>query len=110
MIKMLLATVVLLDLGSGWGSRQTDCSIDATWTADRESNYLYAVCDDGSPIPLPTTPVRETRIVIEEVLVTDGADPIERQNCSLVSDRTLGTEREITVICGIPLFANGYER
>lgn len=110
MTNLLLATIVVLDLGSGWGSRFTDCTITtATWTAARDGNYLYGVCTDGEVINLPTAPERETPIALDELIVSDGADAIERQGCSLVSDRTFGGEREITVVCGAPVFGDGYE-
>lgn len=106
--SVMLATIMVFDYGTGWGSRLTGCDLSfASWSAVTESSYLYATCSDGEVINLPTEPTREA-LRIEEIIVTDGADSIERQNCGLVSDVTLQGQRTVTVSCGGPLFGNGF--
>lgn len=106
--KLMLATVIVLDYGTGWGSRMTECDLNfVSWSAVKDESYLYATCSDGEVINLPTEPTREA-LSIDEIIVTDGADPIERQNCGLVSDRIQSGSRVVTVSCGVGVFRDGF--
>jgi hypothetical protein len=106
----MLTAVLVLDYGAGWGSSFTGCAVDfASFTAVRDSSYLYARCDDGEVVDLPNVPEREA-LSLDEIVVSDGADSIERQGCGLVSDRTQSGQRSIVVSCGHEVFRNGFGR
>ena len=106
--NLFLATIIFLDFPTGSGSRFTECSTDfISWTAFRDANYVYSTCADGEVINLPTEPTREA-LSIDEIIISDGADSIERQGCGLVSDRTVGGSREIVLACGVQVFHNGF--
>lgn len=108
---LLLATIVVMDPSAGWTSKFTDCQLDfLNITAIPDANHLYAQCDDGGVVfDAPPQSAKPSAPRFDEVIVSDGADSIERHDCALVRDFTFNGQREITVSCETSLFTNGIE-